>query len=213
MVWTRHKLEPQCVHKESVKEQQQKTETTKTLRKRRIYDAWWLMHWHQLRSRSHVPQVFQVTSHIVGFRSVLRVVNWILVAVTIYSILTCTQIPCRVHTAKTGLLRCCLYTHRRLQQTAVSCKRSICNKIENNKINSWKPFVWGFTQRSVDNGLPRSITSLCMHPLSLTFFEFLGRPPGFIPLPPGGGWARCRFPFLVLPVGRGPELLSSRFSV
>ena len=34
------------------------------------------MHWHQLRSRSHVLQVFQVTSHIVGFRSVLRVVNF-----------------------------------------------------------------------------------------------------------------------------------------
>ena len=32
------------------------------------------MYWHQLRS--HVPQVFQVTSHIVGFRSVLRVVNF-----------------------------------------------------------------------------------------------------------------------------------------
>ena len=40
--------------------------------------------WHQ--QRSHVPQVFQVTSHIVGFRSVLRVVNSIIVAVTIYSI-------------------------------------------------------------------------------------------------------------------------------
>ena len=35
------------------------------------------------------------------------------------------------HTAKTGLLRCCLYTPRRLLKTAVSCKRSICNKIEN----------------------------------------------------------------------------------
>ena len=42
------------------------------------------MHWHQLRS--HVPQVFQVTSHIVGFRSVLRVVKSIVVAVTVYSI-------------------------------------------------------------------------------------------------------------------------------
>ena len=29
---------------------------------------------------------------------------------------------------KTGLLRCCLYTTRRLQWTAVSCKRSICKK-------------------------------------------------------------------------------------
>ena len=51
------------------------------------------MHWHQLRS--HVPQVFQVTSHIVGFRSVLQIVNSIFVAVTIYSILICTRIPCR----------------------------------------------------------------------------------------------------------------------
>ena len=50
-----------------------------------------------------------------------------------------------------------------------------------------------------------------MHPLLLTFFEFLGRPPGFTPLPPGGGSTRCRSPFLVLPVGYGPELLSSSF--
>ena len=41
------------------------------------------MHWHQ--PRSHVHQVFQVTFHI-GFRSVLRVVNSIVVAVHIYSI-------------------------------------------------------------------------------------------------------------------------------
>ena len=33
-----------------------------------------------------------------------------------------------VHTAKTGLLRCCIYTLRQLQQTDVSCKRSNCNK-------------------------------------------------------------------------------------
>ena len=45
------------------------------LRKRRIFNAWRPMHWHQLRSHSHVHQVFQVTSHIVGFRSVRCVVN------------------------------------------------------------------------------------------------------------------------------------------
>ena len=84
----------------TVKEQRHQLTTKERIRKRRIYNAWRLMHWHQLRSRSRVPQVFQVTSHIVGFRSVLRVVNWILVAVTIYSILTCTRIPCRVHTSK-----------------------------------------------------------------------------------------------------------------
>ena len=32
-------------------------------------------------------------------------------------------------TAKTCHLRCCAYTPRRLQQTAISCKRSICNKV------------------------------------------------------------------------------------
>ena len=39
------------------------------------------------------PECFR--SHIVGFRSVLRVVNSIVVAVTIYSNFTCTRIPCR----------------------------------------------------------------------------------------------------------------------
>ena len=54
--------------------------------------------------------MFQVTAHIVGFRLVLvfRVVNEVLVAVLVYSILMCIQIPCIIHTAKTGLLRCCL---------------------------------------------------------------------------------------------------------
>ena len=40
------------------------------------------------------------------------------------------QFLVEIHTAKTGLLRCCLYTTRRLQQTSVSCKRSYCNKIK-----------------------------------------------------------------------------------
>ena len=73
-----------------------------------------------------------------------------------------------VHTAKTGLLKCCLYTSRRLQQTAVSCKRSICKK---------KKFVKAvrlrFYPKIEHNELCRSIINLCMHPLSSTFFEFL----------------------------------------
>ena len=116
------------------------------------------------------------------------------------------------HTAKTGLLRCCLYTSRRLQWTAVSCKRSICNKIENKKTNSWKPFVWGFAQRSNTTGF-RSIINLCMRPLSSTFFEFLGRSPGSTPLPPTGGRTRWWVPFLVLPVGQRSKWSFSRFLV
>ena len=41
------------------------------------------------------------------------------------------------------------YTSRRLQQTAVSCKRSICNKIRE---KSWKSHVWGFIQRRQTTG-------------------------------------------------------------
>ena len=43
--------------------------------------------------------------------------------------LTCTGIPCRDSHCENGFVRWCLYTPRRLQQTAVSCKRSNCNKI------------------------------------------------------------------------------------
>ena len=74
------------------------------------------MPWHQLRS--HLP----VTSLTVGFRSVLRVVNSIVVAVTIHSFFfdLHAKFPVEIHSAKTGLLRCCLYTSRRLQQTIAS---------------------------------------------------------------------------------------------
>ena len=84
-------------------------------------------------AHAHVlPKCFQVAAHIVGFRVVLGVdlvlgfVNGVLVAVIVHSI--CIPNSCIFHMVKTGLLRCCLYTRRRLQQTAVSCKRSICNK-------------------------------------------------------------------------------------
>ena len=45
--------------------------------------------------------------------------------------LTYTGIPCRDSHCENGLVRCCLYTPRRLQQTAVRCTRSNCNKIKN----------------------------------------------------------------------------------
>ena len=69
-----------------------------------------------LRACSRVPQVFQVAAHIVGFRVVLhvdlvlRVVNGVLVAVIVHSI--CIPNSCIFHIAKTGLLRCCLYSKR-----------------------------------------------------------------------------------------------------
>ena len=45
--------------------------------------------------------------------------------------LTCTRIPHRDARCENGLVRCCLYTPPRwLVWTAVSCKRSNCNKIK-----------------------------------------------------------------------------------
>ena len=51
---------------------------------RRIVNAWWLMHWHQLHS--HISKVFQITSQCCVFHSALRVTNSIGVVVPINSI-------------------------------------------------------------------------------------------------------------------------------
>ena len=68
-------------------------------------------------AHTHVfPKCFKSLHKLLGFALCFMSSILILVAVTIYSILTCTRIPCRVHTAKMGFLRCCLYTpSRRLQ--------------------------------------------------------------------------------------------------
>ena len=82
----------------SIKEDSQRTTTLTDNKKRDYENEGSSMHEDSctgINFASHVPQVFQVTSHIVGFRSVLHVVDSIVVAVTIYSILTCTRIPCR----------------------------------------------------------------------------------------------------------------------
>ena len=72
----------------SNKEDSQRTTTLtdkkERLRKGRIFNAWWLMHWHQLRSQ--IPQVFQVTSHIVGIFALYFASSIQFVAVPIYSI-------------------------------------------------------------------------------------------------------------------------------
>ena len=70
--------------------------------------------------------------------------------------LTCTWIPCRDSHCGNGLVRCCLYTPRRLQQTTVSCKRFYCNKTK-----SWKSTRLRFCRKTANNGSPRSIMSLC----------------------------------------------------
>ena len=108
---------------------------------RRIFNAWWLMHWHQLRSQ--ISQVFQVTSQIVGLFALHFVSPIQLLSLYQFiQFLTCTRIPCRDSHFENGLVRCCLYTLRRLQQTAVCCKRSNCNKIREKNRESRTSEVW-----------------------------------------------------------------------
>ena len=110
------------------------------------------MHWHQLRSQ--ISQVFQVTSHIVGLFALHFVSPIQLLSLyQIIQFLTCTRIPCRDSHCENGLVRCCLYTPRRLQQTAVSCKRSNCNKIREKIV---KVARLRFDPKTANNGSHRS---------------------------------------------------------
>ena len=93
------------------------------------------------------------------------------VAVAIYSILTCTRIPCRVSHCGNGSFEVLSLYRRRLQQTAVSCKRSNCDKIENIKNKFVKVVRLRFYPKTEHNGVYCSIISLCMHPHLSTFFE------------------------------------------
>ena len=76
------RLEPQCAcifQGRQSKDNDSNWQQRETRKMKGLQCVKRFMHWHQLWS--HVPQVFQVTSHIVAFRSVLRVVNPIAVAV------------------------------------------------------------------------------------------------------------------------------------
>ena len=90
-----------------------------------------------------------------------------------------------IQNAKTGLLRCSLYTPRRLQQTAVICKRCNCNKKRTIKTNSWKLFVRGFIQRQNKTGftvLPYRFACILIYRHS----QLLWTLPRTTPLPPTG---------------------------
>ena len=106
------------------------------------------MHWHQLRSQ--IPQVFQVISHVGIFALHFVSPIQLLSLYQFIPFLTCTRILCRDSHCDNGLVRCCLYTPRRLQQTAVSCKRSICNKIRKKRESRTSE---GYFQRRQTTGL------------------------------------------------------------
>ena len=97
----------------------------------------------------------------------------LIVVVTIHSILTCTRIPCRDSHCENWSFEVLSFHPCRSQQTAVSCKRSNSNRIENNNKKFVNVVRLRFYPKTEHNGFPRSITSLCMHLHLSTFFELL----------------------------------------
>ena len=92
---TRHKLEPQCVHKESSTDKgnsNNKEETPQTNKQKGTHESSVvvLMSVHMLQVCGHMK-------HVVALVVLLCVINSVI----------------EIHTAKTGLLRCCLHTYRR----------------------------------------------------------------------------------------------------
>ena len=128
-------------------------------------------------------------------------------------ILTCTRIPWNCSHCEKGLLKCCLYTPRRLQQTAVSCKRSNCNKIENIKKNRECRSSVVLSKDGKQRVSP--FYHVALHVSSFVDFHlnFLWAPPGIAPLPPTGGRTRWLVPVLILPEWHWLELSFSRFVV
>ena len=85
------------------------------------------------------PKCFRSLHTVLGFSLCTSFNSW-----HCTKFLTCTRIPCGDSHCENGPLRCSLYTSSRLQQTAVTCKRSNCNEIRR---KLWKSHVWGFIQR------------------------------------------------------------------
>ena len=166
----------------SNKEDSQRTTTLTDNRKERLrkrsFNAWRLMHWHQLRLTCSPSVSGHFTHCWVSLCTSCR--PFICYRCTdLFNFWFVHEFLVEIHIAKTGLLRCCLYTPRRLQQTAVSCKRSNCNKMENNKINSWKPLVWGFVQRRqtrVFTVLSCRFACILIYRLSLNYHELHQEP-------------------------------------
>ena len=110
--------------------------------KRRIFNAWCLMHWHQLRSQ--ISQVFQVTfTHCCAFRSALRVTNSIVVHCTnLFNFWPFREFLVEIHTSKMVLWGC--------SRPPSAVNDPSTTKCEKNRESS---HIWGFIQRRQTTGL------------------------------------------------------------
>ena len=131
----------------STKEDSQRTTTLTDNKKRDYENEGSTMHEDSCTGINYAhmfPKRFTSLHTLLGFTLYFVSSIQILSLYPFIQFLTCTQIPCRDSHCENG---CCPYTPRRLQQTADSCKRSNCNKIENNENNFMKVVRLRFIQR------------------------------------------------------------------
>ena len=118
---------------------------------------------------------------------------------------------CAVQHEKMWRVRCAVHTLRRLQQIAISCKRSDYNKL--NKILS-KCHCEQLSEEAASTGRP---VLWCRSFLELRgnwHWWILWAPPVIVPLPPWcAGWRRRRLPFLILVERNRCRSLFSRLTV
>ena len=76
------------------------------------------------------------------------------------------------HTAKTGFLRCCLYTTRSVTVNRRQLSTIYLQQNREQENQFVKAVRLRFYPKMEHNGLPRSIINHCMRPLSSTFFDF-----------------------------------------
>ena len=162
---TRHKLEPQC-DQPCKQGNVQQTRTTTTKKRHCTQTSSAVVHSTALTS---LQLMFSWVSTCFRFAATLnmllclslciRVITSLVVNVPTYSLFTCMWIPCRF----------CRFSHCENGSFEVFSLHTPSVTVDRrqlyNKINSWKPFVWGFTQRSNTTGF--TVLCILFHRLSL----------------------------------------------
>ena len=133
----------------SIKENSQRTTTLTDNKKRDYENEGSSMHEDSCiginYAHTHMfPKCFKSHHTLLGFALYFMSSILILVAVTIYSILTCTRIPWRDSHCENGFFRCCLYIIRsKLHRPIFAC--FVQSKIPLSLVSSlflWSEFVW-----------------------------------------------------------------------
>ena len=157
----------------SIKEDRQRT-TTQTDNKKRDYEnEGSSMHEDScigINCAHMFTKCFRSLHTLLGFALYFVSSILIVVAENIYSILTCSRIPCNDSPLRKRVFRGVVFTPRvGCSRPPSACKRSNCNKIENNKNKFVKVVRLRFYPKTEHNGVP--FYHIALHASS--FIDFL----------------------------------------